>query len=249
LSTFVVQDSETDESSNIPNSTHNPTTPNDNGEEILSFMKDVLQGKYQQVFIDLVCGIKNISISTLEKISKRQLQNIYDFLKLYGKNIFISEEILQTIKNILDKKNTTKELLYTISPSLNDLLCDKLYKLNLENNTYLIPLWHSEVWYDGKTEGENIIVSCNPTLPENVFIDSDNNVHVKISISLNSSLLNEEYTIALGKKKFTIPVNKLYITPEEQTVCFHNCGILKINEDDFYDVSKRSDVYFNIQFV
>lgn len=221
----------------------------DNGEEILKFMNDVLQGKYQQVFIDLVCGIKTISISTLEKINKRQLQNIYDFLKLYGKNMFVSKEMLQVIKVILDKKDRTTELLYTVSPTLNDMLCDKLYKLNIENQTYLVPLWHNEVWYDGKTEGEDIIVSCEPALPENVFIDSDNNVHVKISISLNSSLLNESYTITLGKKMFTIPVNQLYITPEMQTICFHNCGILKINEDDFYDVSKRSNVYFNIQLV
>lgn len=242
LSTFVVTDStETDKPPE--------TIPKENGEEILTFMKDVLQGKYQQVFIDIVCGIKNISISALEKISKRQLQNIYDFLKLYGKNLFISGEILQVIKDILDKKDTTKELLYTLSPTINDMLCDKLYKLTIEDSTYLVPLWHSEVWYDGKTEGEDIIVSCNPNLPENVFIDSDNNVHVKISISLNSSLLNEEYTITLGKKMFTIPVNQLFITSAIQTVCLPNCGILKINEDNFYDVSSRSNIYFIIQLV
>jgi hypothetical protein len=243
LSTFV--SSETTEDSTEPTTKH--TT--DNGEEILAFMNDVLQGKYQQVFIDLVCGIKNISLSALEKISKRQLQNIYDFLKLCGPNLFISEDVLQVIKDILDKKDRTKELLYTLSPTLNDMLCDKLYKLTLENETYLVPLWHNEVWYDGKKEGEDIIVSCEPTLPENIFIDSDNNIHVKISISLNSSLLNEAYTITLGKKIFTIPVNQLYITTDIQTICFSNCGILKINEDNFYDMSKRSNIYFIINLV
>lgn len=250
LSTFVTSsDSESSTTESTNPSTESTTQTADKGEEILSFMNDVLHGKYQQVFIDLVCGIKTISISTLEKISKRQLQNIYDFLKSYGSSLFISEDMLQVIKNILDKKDASKELLYTVSPTLNDLLCDKLYKLTLENKTYLVPLWHSEVWYDGKTAGEDIIVSCNPTLPENVFVDADNNIHVKISISLNSSLLNEAYTITLGKKIFTIPVNQLYITSEIQTVCLPNCGILKINEDNFYDMSKRSNVYFIIQLV
>lgn len=221
----------------------------DTGEEILAFMNDVLQGKYQQVFIDLVCGIKTISLSALEKINKRQLQNIHDFLTMYGPSLFISNEMLKVIKEIIDKKDSTKELLYTVSPTLNDILNDKLYKLTLENETYLVPLWHSEVWYDGKTEGEEIIVSCNPTLPENVCIDSDNNLHVKISISLNSSLLNEAYEVTLGKKVFTIPVNQLYITSAVQTVCLPNCGILKINEDNFYDASKRSNIYFSIQLV
>ena len=244
LSTFVSSDNESFTNQDPP---VNDRTTDDTGEEIFTFMNDVLHGKYQQVFIDLVCGIKTISLSALEKISKRQLQNIYDFLKLYGSNLFISSDILQVIKDILDKKDRTKELLYTVSPTLNDMLCDKLYKLTLENKTYLIPLWHSEVWYDGLAEGEDIIVSCNPSLPENVFIDSDNNIHVKISISLNSSLLNEEYTITLGKKMFTIPVNQLYITSAIQTVCLPNCGILKINEDNFYDMSKRSNIYFIIQ--
>jgi hypothetical protein len=246
LSTFVSSSENTGESTE-------PTTDNglkeDNGEEIFTFMNDVLHGKYQQVFIDLVCGIKNISLSALEKISKRQLQNIYDFLKLYGPNLIISQDVLQVIKDILDKKDRTKELLYTVSPTLNDMLNDKLYKLTLENETYLVPLWHSEVWYDGKKEGEDIIVSCNPTLPENVFVDSDNNIHIKISISLNSSLLNEAYTIPLGKKIFTIPVNQLYITSDIQTICFSNCGILKINEDNFYDTSKRANIYFIVQLV
>lgn len=223
--------------------------PKETGEEILAFMNDVLQGKYQQVFIDIVCGIKTISLSALEKISKRQLQNIHDFLVMYGSSLFISNDILRIIKGIIDKKDSTKELLYNVSPTLNDMLSDKLYKLTLESETYLVPLWHSEVWYDGKTEGEEIIVSCNPMLPENVCIDSDNNLHVKISISLNSSLLNEAYVVTLGKKMFTIPVNQLYITSAIQTVCLPNCGILKINEDNFYDLSKRSNVYFSIQLV
>jgi hypothetical protein len=245
LSTYVSSETTTD--STEPNS----DTPlkEDTGEEILTFMNDVLHGKYQQVFIDLVCGIKNISLSALEKISKRQLQNIYDFLKLCGSNFFISEDVLQIIKDILEKKDRTKELLYTLSPTLNDMLGDKIYKLTLENETYLVPLWHSEMWYDGKKEGEDIIVSCNPSLPENIFIDSDNNIHAKISISLNSSLLNEAYTITLGKKIFTIPVNQLYITSAIQTICLSNCGILKINEDNFYDTTKRSNVYFIISLV
>ena len=244
LSTFVIAENKEPESMSTEN-----TTSSDYGEEILKFMNDVLQGKYQQVFIDLVCGIKTISLTALEKISKRQLQNIYEFLSMYGKTLFISDEMLETIRGILEKKDTTKELLYSVSPTLDDLLSDKLYKLNLNNETYLVPLWHNEISYDGKTEGEDIIVFCNPQIPENMFVDSDNNLHVKISISLNNSLLNESYNITIGKKTFTIPVNQLYITPEIQTICLYNCGILKINEDNFYDVSNRSNIYIIVQLI
>jgi DnaJ-class molecular chaperone len=249
LSTFVTLSNEKDVDNQTDGTKKEEGHQPDTGEEILSFMNDVLQGKYQQVFIDLVCGIKTISLTALERISKRQLQNIYDFLTMYGNNFFISKDMLKTIKDILDKKDTTKEILYSVSPTLNDLLCDKLYKLTLEDETYLVPLWHNEICYDGKKEGEDIIVFCNPSLPENVFVDSDNNLHVKISISLNSSLLNEAYTITLGKKMFTIPVNQLCITSDIQTICLPNCGILKINEDNFYDISSRSNIYFIVQLV
>lgn len=231
----------------IPDSATSPKETNEDvPKELFTFMNDVVKGKYQDVILDILCGIKNVSLSALERMNKNQLQNIYDFLETYGRR-FISRDILTAIKSILERKEISKELLYSVSPSLDDLLGDKLYKLSLENNTYLVPLWHNEVWYDGNTEGEDIIVSCNPVLPENIQIDQDNNLYVKISISLNSSLLNETYEISLGKKKYVIPVNQLYITSSPQTICLYNCGILKINEDDFYDISKRSNVYFIIQ--
>jgi hypothetical protein len=264
LSTFVLQegrDPEKEEEeeegvavnekkqTNNNNNNNNLSKENDDGEELLAFTKEVLQGKYQQVLLDLVCGIKTISISALEKISKHQLQKVYDFLLRYGCSLFIPEDMIQVVKDILEKKETMEEIYYTVSPTLNDLMGDKLYKLTLEDKTYLVPLWHTEVWFDGKKEGQDIIVSCNPTLPENIRIDTENHLYVTIRISLNSSLLNEAYVISLGKKTFTLPVNQLHVTADPQTICLPNCGILKINEDNFYDVSKRSNIYFVVQFI
>lgn len=254
LSSFVLKEEEQNGSRKYPSSSSSspflPTDHDDNGgEEILTFVKEVLQGKYQQVLLDLVCGIKNISVTTLEKISKHQLQKVYTFLQQYGRSLFIPEDMIQLVRDILQKKEPIQEILYTVSPTLNDLLGDKLYKLTLEDTTYIVPLWHKEVWYDGKKEGEDIIVTCHPTLPENIAVDSDNNLYVTVFISLNSSLLNEAYTITLGNKTFTLPVNQLHVTSETQTICLPNSGILRINEDNFYDVSKRSNVYFLVQFI
>jgi hypothetical protein len=251
LSSFALEQ-ETEEEEDISRKTGRPPRSppaTQDGEEILAFVKDVLQGKYQQVLIDLVCGIKNISITALEKISKHQLQKVNNFLQEYGRSLFIPEDMIQLVRDILEKKERIQEILYTVSPTLNDLMGDKLYKLTLEDKTYLVPLWHKEVWYDGKKEGEDIIVSCHPMLPENTVVDADNNLYVTVRISLNSSLLNEAYTITLGNKTFTLPVNQLQVTSEIQTICLPNCGILRINEDNFYDISNRSHVYFLVQFI
>jgi curved DNA-binding protein CbpA len=251
LSSFVLQDEHDTPHPSGTSPPHEPTdpTPTENGEEILTFVQEVLQGKYQQVLLDLVCGIKHISLHALEKISKHQLQKVYDFLQQYGQALFIPADIIQVVRDLLLKKQSIREILYTVSPTLNDLLGDKLYKLTLENTTYLVPLWHKEVWYDGKTEGEDIIVSCHPTLPENITLDADNNLYVTVRISLNSSLLNEAYTVTLGKKTFTLPVSQLHVTSATQKICLPNCGILRMNEDNFYDLSKRSHVYFLVQFI
>lgn len=216
---------------------------------ILAFMKDVLHGKYHHVFIDLVCGMRTLSLTALEKINKQQLQNIYDFLKRYGKALFLPDAMIQAVKDILDKKETHLEICYTVSPTLNDLLGDKLYKLTLDETTYLVPLWHNEVWYDGKTKGQDIVVACTPTLPENVALDSDNNLYVQEKIALHPSLLKETYVLTLGQKSFVLPINQLHLTAERQTLCLPNCGILKINEDNFYDVSKRSHVYVLVELI
>jgi hypothetical protein len=251
LSSFALEQ-ESEEEEEISRKTgrpHRPPATAQDGDEILAFVKEVLQGKYQEVLLDLVCGIKNISIHALEKISKHQLQKVNNFLQQYGRSLFIPEDMIQLVKGILEKKESIQEILYTVSPTLNDLMGDKLYKLTIEDNTYLVPLWHKEVWFDGKKAGEDIIVSCHPTLPENTVVDADNNLYVTVRISLNSSLLNEAYTIRLGSKTFTLPVDQLHVTSEPQTICLTNCGILRINEDNFYDVSNRSHVYFLVQFI
>jgi hypothetical protein len=249
LSSFVTAEEGDTAIPSFRSSSESCCCPAENGDEILTFVQEVLQGKYQQVLMDLVCGIKHISLHALEKISKHQLQKVYDFLQRYGPTLFIPEDMIQVVRDILDKKQFMREILYTVSPTLNDLMGDKLYKLTLEETTYLVPLWHKEVWYDGKTDGEDIIVSCHPTLPENMTLDSENNLYVTLRISLNSSLLNEAYTVSLGKKTFTLPVSELHVTSATQKICLPNCGILRMNEDNFYDVSKRSDIYFLVQFI
>jgi|LakMenEpi03Aug12_release.lakeMendotaPanAssembly.Ray.scaffolds.fasta_scaffold475883_1 hypothetical protein len=254
LSSFVVVEEDiAEEDISRKTSTSKSRSPfatnHEDGKAILSFVKEVLHGKYQKVLLDLICGIKNISIQALEKISKHQLQKVYDFLQRHRRALFIPEHMIQLVRNILEKKESIQEILYSVSPTLNDLMGDKLYKLTLEDTTYLVPLWHKEVWYDGKNAGEDIIVSCHPTLPENIVVDSDNHLYVTIRISLNSSLLNEDYTITVGNKTFTLPVKELHVTSEPQTICLPNCGILRINEDNFYDISNRSNVYFLVQLI
>ena len=143
------------------------------------------------------------------------------------------------INNIFIKSNSIIEL----NPNLDDLFLNNIYKYNFEDTYFLIPLWHHEIHFEYKNT--NIIFICNPILPNNYYIDSDNNIHIIINNNINeiSKLINIQiniYNITLY-----IPVNKLYIQ-EFQTYTFKNKGLSEINTTDIYNIYKKMDIIIDI---
>ena len=53
---------------------------------------------------------------------------------------------------------------------------------------------------------------------------------------------------SIGKKVFDINVNKLYMK-KNQYYRIKNAGLSKINENDIYDVSNKSDIIVNITLI
>ena len=191
-------------SENIPLNEFNKEPEEKSSEEtdMFLFFTELIKGKYSNIIIDILCGIKTISLKVFEKMNKKQITEIYNFLKKYQHVFFITDDFLNEILDILKIKEKKTELCYKIMPNITDLLEDKVYKLTVEDNLYLIPLWHDEVYYEGINPDEEIVITCSPQLPETMYIDNENNLFVKISISLNNSLLEKEtYSFFIGKKK------------------------------------------------
>ena len=61
-------------------------------------------------------------------------------------------------------------------------------------------------------------------------------------------ILDGKIIFNIGKKEFNIPVNKLYMK-KNQYYRIKNEGLSKINENDIYDVSSKSDIVVNINLV
>jgi hypothetical protein len=115
---------------------------------------------------------------------------------------------------------------------------------------YLVPLWHNESYFDGS--GCEIIVICDPELPESVEIDDDNNIFITKEIYgysdlMNMILLDKSLHINIGEKIFEIPISKLYMK-REQYYRIKNEGLSK-NKKDIYDVSDKSDIIVKIILV
>lgn len=218
------------------------------------FISELFKGKYTTIFFDILKGIifdgcNLFTIKLFETINKEEGLDLYNFISKY-KNIFhINQETLDIVKSIIIEKYK-EYTFFLLNPSVEDLFENNLYKLYINNILYIVPLWHPEVCFD--TSPDEIIVRCVPELPNNVYIDDDNNFIVNISIELNNLLLKEKFILCkLSHQEFNIPINELSIKKNQQFI-FKNKGISKIkyndNEIDIYDIYEKADVIINIHF-
>jgi len=236
---------------------------------------------YKSLIIDIIKKII-LSEASLEKIfenlDKSTAQEIYNFISKYKDILHIDSKLVEKIGVIIknmelksqdksDKKEEETEeketdeinktpRIFFLKPTLTDLLENNLYKLFVDNQLYLVPLWHSELYFDtynsdiDATDKNDIVVLCNPELPENITIDEDNNVHILHIISFESIkelLINniETFDVHLGNRKYNCSLNYLNIK-KDQICTFKKQGISQIIENDMYNISYKSDVIINI---
>ena len=221
------------------------------------FIKGLLDGKYTDVFInivqDIVSGYKKISLKLFDNLDRENSINIYLFLSKYKNILHLSDSVLDDIKAVVIQKYDDVEI-YKLNPNINDLLYNNFYKLYVKDVLYLVPLWHNEVYFDNENENENneIIVLCEPELPEGVKIDDDNNIYIEKTINMLTELPililnNDSIIIEIGDQRYHILVSELSMK-REQYYKIKNQGITKPN-DDIYNISQKSDIIVKIVLV
>ena len=216
------------------------------------FINSFLEGKYSDIITnliaDIVTGCKKISLKLFEDLDKDKLLNIYTFLSKYKVVLYLDESILEDIKKIVIQKYSNV-LLYKLNPSINDMLNDNIYKLYIENKLYLVPLWFNESYF--QNEDSEIIVICEPELPDNIKIDEDNNIYIDIKYNISSDTFNkiinnENISFYIGDKEINIPLSELYMK-REQYYRIKNKGLLKQDIDmDNYYTTYKSDIIVKI---
>jgi hypothetical protein len=207
------------------------------------------------IISDIVSGCKKISLKLFEKLDKDSALEIYNFLSKYKIILHIHQDTIDEVKKIIMEKYINDQI-YILNPSIDDLLDNNIYKLDICGNIYYVPLWHDEVYFDNNVKNDKscddekseIIVKCIPQLPNNITIDENNNIIVNVDISFTFSLFNEErIMIKLGKKSFDIKINELYLK-RFQTYYFYNQGITEIDSSNLYLMGKKSHIICNIFF-
>ena len=179
----------------------------------------------------------------IRKIDKEVLGKILVIMENYKDILHISETLLESIKIILHEKQQNDKHI-TLHPFIDDLFECNLYKLQFKNENYIVPLWHHNLIFD--IDSGNLYVDCIPILPDNISIDSNNNILVNVSYKLHNLWDLDEILVPIGKKHIIINRKELKIV-QKQTIALDKCGIPKINYDNLIDVSKRGNILIEIE--
>ena len=187
-----------------------------------------------------------------EDLDRDTCLKIYSFLSKHQTILHIDGNILENWREMVQQK-FANVLVFELNPSISDLLADKLYKLDVHGNICFVPLWMRESYFD--ISGYEVIVICNPQIPENIYIDENNNIHVRTNIDICDPFIkksiqeneNAVYSINMDncEKVFQIPLSELYLkTP--QTYTFIKKGMCISSE---YDNSNKANIIFHIHMV
>lgn len=216
------------------------------------FIGSIIKGSYKEILINVIQeimkGYKEISNKLFEDLDRDTSLEIYHFLCKYKNILYVSSSTIENIRNIIIHK-FSKDNIFILNPSLVDLFENNIYKLMINEQKYLVPLWHNELYFDGK-ENNYIIVFCIPELPNNINIDENNNLLVDLSVRVDNLIifLQSKYiSFVLGNKTFEIPIEKLLLK-KTQNYIFYQQGISQIIEHNMYETHKKSDIIVTVNF-
>jgi hypothetical protein len=230
-----------------------------NKDTIKNIIKEIVTLGLNQVACEKNVYLENI-FSELDKDSSLE---VYSFICKYKHILYISNDTLEFVSSLI-KKKYKNDRVFILNPSITDLLESNIFKLQVDDQLYLVPLWHNELYFDAKSlDGGDIIVLCNPELPENMTIDEDNNLHVLLDLDGQNLLdlikkeqgsnafaqgSNAFVSLLIGTRDFSIPLNKLHMK-KEQIYRFFKQGISNVIENDMYNISSKSDIIVKIRIV
>jgi len=209
------------------------------------FIESIIQSQNMSEIINEIVtnGCKKLSTRLFENMSKDTSMEVLSFISKHRNILHIDPDTILSVREIILEKYKNDQI-YILNPTLDDLLENNVYKLDIDGKIYLVPLWHSEVYFDGS--GCDIIVQCIPDLPANMYIDENNALHVNINAPFTISLLDSPVVLfKLGKQTFPLQVQ----FKKTQTCYLHNQGISIIDEKNMYNIFPKGGVYVKITFV
>lgn len=210
-------------------------------------------------------GIQS-AITMFRNMEKHSCMTIYEILSRNQDLFGISQDIMDELTRIVEEK-IGDDLVVRLNPSLLDMLLDRVYILQENGHSYYIPLWHSELHFknttattrdDAREREREVIVLCDPELPDNVSIDDDNNLFISLTVDIRELFVNQVVPVYINDEVKShgivyylhacdVRLSNTHTT--RQCVLLHGAGgIARCNHSsDIYNVGTRANVYANIR--
>ena len=222
---------------------------------IVNMLQSYLYVNIPDNLTNIICKITtgyNISSNIFNNLDKYSIINVYNTLYKYKDFIGVNNTLLANIKTIIEDKYKNDKIII-IEPSFKDVWDHNIYKLYIDDNLYLVPLWHHEVYFDCADTDGDIIVLIHPCLPDNVIITENNTIIYKVSIKgemLINMLNNNEqvYYLNIFDRTLELYIDKLYIKKEQEYI-YNNAGIASINDNTCCSINDRADIIIKIEII
>ena len=223
---------------------------------------------FHPLLMRVVSSCEEKALAMFRKMEKTKALKLYDILILYQDTLHLSADTLAKIHQIIEAtlseatlseaqtseatlseaqtseaqtSEATVEDIIVLNPDIDDLLNQSVYKLKRgDSETLFVPLWHRELEYDG------VFVDCVPTLPDNIWLDELNNIHVKCGFKVGDLWDKDVVDIQVGDRTYNLDVGLLRLV-SRQTVRVDGLGIPVPNEADIFNVSRLSSVYAHVE--
>ena len=215
-------------------------------------------------------GIQS-GITMFRTMDKNTCLTLYEILSKNQDLFGISREIMEELTRVVEEK-MGDDLVVRLNPSLLDMLLDRVYILHEYGQVYYIPLWHSELHFKQPTthgDGE-IIVLCDPELPDNVSLDDNNNLFISLDVNVLELFRDQVVPVYINDeikdRGFIYYLHACDVTLRSDTrQCVllrglggsGGCGGIAMNtntntntkSNDIFKVGARANVYANLRLV
>jgi len=208
-------------------------------------LKEAIQKVVYKILDKLSEKCEEKAIQMFERLDGPLRIKIYQLLVTQRDVLHIPPSFLSKIYHSYQSEIQNRRCIL-IRPTLDNLFHQMVYKYTEEGQLYMIPLWHHEIVYDHN--GCDLYFQCLPELPDNVEIDEHNNILVSVKHSLEEIWKLPRLDVHLGQTTFSFEKHQLKMK-ERQVLSFIGCGIPRIDTQNIYNVSKKSNVYVHLTIV
>ena len=224
-----------------------------------SFFGAQANEEHIQVIKELVrTGYRKISVTLFDKLDKETSLYVLTFLSKYRHVLHIDDTTIADIKTAVMKK-CEHDQVYILHPTLKDMLEHNVYILQADGRRYAVPLWHHEMYFDASSretdqkdaDGDKckkeIIVKCVPSLPDHIWVDDDNALHMKISLPFLVEYFSTRKVVVMMDEQELEITNVLF--KQSHTYYLKNQGLSKIDEENIHAIDDKCGVFVHLNFV